>query len=338
MFRILNKKIVFYYAILLTAIVNLPRLLVNNQHFTESRMLPFDWAEWFCSILLSFLYVLIVFYLSDKKLFVFYSNKARKETLRIVVVNVGLWLLFVFIGAIISRLFIHSKMFPMNGYVLRFTALLLLSIIALRIMAINYQTQEKEKEIQALRLVNTQKDLSLLKSQLSPHFLFNAFSSLSGVIYENPEKAQKYVVQLSQYFRYSLENKNENISNLEEELKAVENYCGILQMRLEDGFQYKIHIDKTQLYKAHLPHISLQPLIENAVKHNIATANNPLLVDIFDEGNCLIVKNNMQKKPFPESGTGTGLSNLAERYQLLFKKEIEVSNDGNYFTIKLPLV
>ncbi|PZP45469.1 MAG: hypothetical protein DI598_13210 [Pseudopedobacter saltans] len=337
-FKILNGKVVFYYTVLLTAIVNLPRLLVNNQHLVENRMLPFSWSDWVFSAVISFLYVLTVFYFNEKKFAVFYSKSSKDERIFVILFNVGIWLLFVVIGATVSRLFIHSNSFPMNGYVLRFSALLLLTIIALRIMAINYHTQEKEKEIQDLRLANAQKDLSLLKSQLSPHFLFNALSSLSSSIYENPENAHKYVVQLSQYFRYSLENKNEDISNLGEELKAVENYCSLLQMRLENGFNCDIHISDKHLYNAKMPHISLQPLIENAVKHNIATTNNPLLVEIFDKDNNLIVKNNLQSKPYPEPGTGTGLSNLSERYRLLFKNEIEVYRDNDFFIVKLPLV
>lgn len=252
-------------------------------------------------------------------------------------VNILGWIVFIFLGASISHIFIKNHTFPFNGYILRFSILLFLSLLSVKVMAINYYTRDKERENEALRLANTQKDLALLKSQLNPHFLFNAFSSLSSIVNENPGKAQQYIVQLSQYFRYSLNNKDENITNLKEELSAMENFCGILSMRLENGFRFTYNISDPHVLLSKIPHISLQPLIENAVKHNIATKLHPLLIEIYDIEGYIVVKNNIQEKPFPELGTGTGLANLSERYRLLFKKQIEVLNDGLFFIVKLPI-
>ena len=107
-------------------------------------------------------------------------------------------------------------------------------------------------------------------------------------------------------------------------------------MRFEKGFKMEINIDETYL-KAKIPHLSLQLLLENAAKHNIATVRKPLKVEVFISDGVLIVQNNLQEIANPENSTGLGLSNLDERFKILLGKNIEIIKSDKYFTVKLPL-
>ena len=176
----------------------------------------------------------------------------------------------------------------------------------------------------------------MLKGQLNPHFLFNSLSSLSGIIRENPELAQHYVGQLSKVFRYSLQQSGANLVTLGDEINMLKSYGELLTMRFEKAFELVLNID-TPFFKAQIPHLSLQLLLENAAKHNIATIKKPLKVQVCINGGHLTVRNNLQEVINPEESTGIGLRNLNERYKILMGQEIEISKTGNEFIVKLPL-
>jgi len=176
----------------------------------------------------------------------------------------------------------------------------------------------------------------MLKGQLNPHFLFNSLSSLSGIIRENPELAQHYVGQLSKVFRYSLQQSGANLVTLGDEINMLKSYGELLTMRFEKAFELVLNID-TPFFKAQIPHLSLQLLLENAAKHNIATLKKPLKVQICINGGYLTVRNNLQEVINPEESTGIGLTNLNERYKILMGEEIEISKTKDEFIVKLPL-
>jgi len=208
--------------------------------------------------------------------------------------------------------------------------------ILVRIIHLLRQSKTKDKENERLQTAYLNAQLQLLKEELNPHFFFNALSSLSAIVREDPKLAQQYISHLSKTFRHTLNAEKKQIITLKEELAIFDSYIALMKMRLENGLIISIEIPEGLLNKK-LPYMSLQPLLENAVKHNAASVSNPLRVSISANGNYIIVQNNLQPVSFEEESTATGLANLNERFRILMKKEIEISKTDHHFAVKLPL-
>lgn len=192
-------------------------------------------------------------------------------------------------------------------------------------------TQQKDIAVKATASFET------LKNQLDPHFLFNSLNVLSSLIEENPKKAQEFTVALSKIYRYVLDQKDKNLISVEEELNFAKLYVSLLKMRFEDAiiinFQTNIDINDFRIVP-----LSLQLLLENAIKHNIISDQKPLQIDIFKEKNYLVVQNSFQKKQVFEKSTGIGLQNIIQRYNLVSNLEINIQQTEKHYIVKLPLI
>jgi len=241
-------------------------------------------------------------------------------------------------GIIQRRLFIHWQLIGVYwwGYLSRFFLSMLFTGIIIKLVLLLREGWAKDRENSQLKTAYLEAELSLLKDQVNPHFLFNSLSSLSGVVREDPEKAQRFISHLAKILRYALAHSDNHLVTLEEELEIVKSYEQVLKMRFEDAFLVGINVEANYL-TVKLPHLSLQPLVENAAKHNLVTLAKPLKVSIFTEGGNLVVTNNYQEIVNPESTTGTGLNNLNSRFRILMHKEIEIEKNQDSFTVKLPL-
>lgn len=332
----LNKKIILYSALFITAVVCFPQLLRQQSNSVRHILIPFNWDEWVLRVIVEFGFCITIFYVNKKHIHSFNTNLASFKNVPLLLSNIGLLLVFTFIGGGISRFLIQSKFFLLNGYLLRLAMTLLFILIEIKIISMLYYAAQKEKENEQLRSINTQMELEILKQQINPHFLFNTLSSLHAVIPENPAKAQHFVSHLSKMFRYSLSNKNQHLITLAEELEKLNSYTELMNMRMENSFQLINNIPE-KFHDIYLPPMSLLPLIENALKHNVARAENPLIVSMSIENDELIVANNLQPKAFPESSTGIGLTNLNERFRILLQTEISISKTDKFFIVKLPL-
>lgn len=173
-----------------------------------------------------------------------------------------------------------------------------------------------------------------LKNQVNPHFLFNSFNVLTNLVYEDQEKAVKFIKQLADVYRYVLDSREKEIVPLAEELKFLNAYVYLQQIRFGD----KLHIDVAlQGVVTTVAPLALQMLIENAVKHNVVSEESPLHIRIFAESGYIIIQNNMQKKSsLSEYSPGIGLENICKRYEFLSDKKVEVIKDNHLFTVKLP--
>lgn len=191
-------------------------------------------------------------------------------------------------------------------------------------------------ENEHLKNENLQIQLDSLKNQLNPHFLFNSLNTLSWLINDDKAKSQQYLQKLSQVLRYSLSMQEQSLVSLKEELTLVESYIFLLQIRFGENLQVTQNIHEA--HKFNIPPLSLQLLIENAIKHNVISSSKPLLLSIETnlENNTLMVSNSLNIKPNSE-GTGIGLVNLNERFKILVGKEIEIEQDA-HFTVILPLI
>jgi len=186
-----------------------------------------------------------------------------------------------------------------------------------------------------LKQQGVQNELAALKSQINPHFLFNSLNSLSSIVRENKE-ARTFVAKLSFMYRYILQSGEKDLVTLKEELKFLESYTHLIKTRYRDNFIIRINISP-KLFDKELPVLTLQLLVENAVKHNEISVNNPLVVNIFDENNYLIVENKINPKLTLVDKSGKGLSNIEKRYVLLKNEHILVDNTNNKFRVKLSL-
>ncbi|TVZ27611.1 hypothetical protein JM83_2661 [Gillisia sp. Hel_I_86] len=176
-----------------------------------------------------------------------------------------------------------------------------------------------------------------LKNQLDPHFLFNSLNVLTSLIEENPIAAQKFTTSLSKTYRYVLEQKNKDLVELSEEIKFAKTYINLLKMRFEDGINCSIPL-KLNLAEAKVVPLSLQLLLENAVKHNRVSPQQPLHIEIFEDKNELVVRNNLQEKEILGKGSKVGLINIQQRYGLLTRRIVQINKSKNYFEVRLPLL
>lgn len=196
--------------------------------------------------------------------------------------------------------------------------------------------QEVVIENQQLQAENILDQYEALKNQLNPHMLFNSLNTLRSLVREDQDKAQEYIQELSRVLRYTLQGNDSKSVFLKDEIEFVSAYIFLLKMRFEDNLSFDIGIDN-KYGNYYLPPMAVQMLIENAVKHNEISDKRPLNIRIYTEGEELIVTNPVQPKLTATTGTGIGLANLAKRYYLLYKREIQIS-ENEQFTIRIPLI
>ncbi len=198
--------------------------------------------------------------------------------------------------------------------------------------------EQKLLEAEQLKNITAQAELQLVKSQINPHFLFNNLNVLSALVMQNNKEANKFIEAFSQVYRYILNNQDKELVAVENELNFIEPYIFLLEKRFGNGL--KIRVEVPEKYNNHfiIP-ASLQMLIENAIKHNIATKINPLQILLHANGNNTIeVSNNLQLRAVVENSTEIGLKNIAKRYKLVSGKEVLVNKTDAEFKVTLPLL
>ena len=335
-----ERKIYFYSAFLITLMVNSAKLMALNSDGIIARYWQFNIGEYGYQFLYNMAFCLLLLYLNlsqGKFLSIFRENK---QYWRLYTFNI-----LVLVAAIILGSMVHSLLFGtpqltggrIRGYFARFLLSSIMIAVVIRLILLMRESRNKDLINEQLNSAYLKAQLQLLQEQLNPHFLFNTLSSLSAIVRENPNLAQNYILHLSKIFRYTLARSGNNMVSLEKELEHLKSYIQLVKMRLENAFQIHINISEDCINKQIL-HLSLQPLVENAVKHNKATLSNPLTVEIYEEDKWLIIRNNLQPSISDSEGTGLGLTNLNERYKLQFHKEIEIFQTKEYFIVKLPLL
>ena len=176
-----------------------------------------------------------------------------------------------------------------------------------------------------------------LKNQIDPHFLFNSLNVLSSLIEENPDNAQKFTTSLSKIYRYVLEQKDKELVSVSEELAFAKTYMNLLKMRFENSITYEVQGDYDNPEAKVVP-LSLQLLLENTIKHNVASEQKPLHIKIYIENNYLIVENNLQRKEVLQDRRGVGLQNIVNRYGLISERKVLIEETAACFKVKIPIL
>lgn len=193
----------------------------------------------------------------------------------------------------------------------------------------------EEKEM--LKRESLQAHLNALRTQVNPHFLFNNLNTLSSLIPENPKHAVDFVQQLSKVYRHILDVKDEKSILLKDEMEVLNAYTFLLKTRFGNNLDVHVDIPEAKLKNKIVP-LSLQILMENAIKHNIVSSDRPLHIHVFTDNGSLVLSNNLQIKNQINESTGIGLDNIRNRYKLLGDKEVKVTENGNSFTVSIPLI
>lgn len=186
-----------------------------------------------------------------------------------------------------------------------------------------------------LKRENIQSRFESLKSQVNPHFLFNSLNVLTELVYLNQDKAVDFIHQLSAVYRYVLENRENEVVALEEELSFLEKFFFLQKIRFQEGLEMEIEV---QSKDSQLPPMALQLLVENAIKHNVVSEEDPLHICIREKEGYLEVSNNLQLKQLHEASSGVGLANIRERYEYLTEKPVHITQTDHHFTVRLPLL
>lgn len=206
-----------------------------------------------------------------------------------------------------------------------------------------YRLAQKEKFMlleNKAQMLEKEKTLVMyenLKQQLNPHFLFNSLTSLNSLIESEPKAASEFLDSLSKTYRYILKSRDSETVSLIDEIKFAENYVKLQKTRFEKGFEVNIRVPEELNHRKIVP-VTLQNLIENAIKHNIIDEESPLVVNIFAEDDFLVVQNNLQKKKFVETSNRQGLSSMESLYHYLSNHPVEISETEQFFTVKIPLL
>lgn len=200
-----------------------------------------------------------------------------------------------------------------------------------------HQLRHSVEEAEKLKRESISAELSALKTQVNPHFLFNNLNTLTSLIPEDPKAAVDFVQQLSRLYRHILEVKDEAAIPLRDELGVMKAYAFLLQTRFGKNLDVSIDIPEEKLDKKIVP-LSLQILMENAIKHNVVSSSRPLKIDVSAANGRLVVSNNLQRKSQLSESTGIGLENIRNRYKLFGNGQVEVREDGSNFTVSIPLL
>lgn len=251
----------------------------------------------------------------------------------------GMLLLSVKITEMQQRWFSNGLPLQMNMTVLYVKDVVIVFLTFLFSMTIFLMKQNHNKvvEVQDLEIENLQNRYTALKSQTDPHFLFNSLNTLNGLIGEDDQRAREYVQQLAQVFRHSMRNKM--VVHLSEELDFAHSYLYLMCIRYFDCINVNFDIDPQYLDYYIIPS-ALQILLENAIKHNVATLKNPLSIDIRTTKDAIEVVNKLQRRELHtvDTSSGVGLENLMEQYRLIFNKDISIVATECDFMVSLPLV
>lgn len=327
-----------YWILILSGLLSFLALFLYLIEILTAKQ-PFTFIAFAKSIAISFPFMILIAWV-DYKLVSFINNSnwfPRHLIIRIVFEGVAISVLaalFVIFGNIPFRQenSIWEYLASMR-YGEAVVASILLNVFVVTVIEFFIQNRKNQE----LQQINSKMQYQQLKSQINPHFLFNSLHVLVSLINRDSERATDYTKKLSDVYRYVLTHDLEDTVSVGDELEFIRNYTEILQIRFGDGLKFVSDIKESDTHRR-VPPMSLQVLVENAVKHNAITQSEPLTIHITSESRNLIVTNNIIPRFKVEDSMGIGLENLKEKYHIIAGKTVLVEQNDKAFTVKLPLL
>ncbi|MGA0557515.1 sensor histidine kinase [Larkinella sp. VNQ87] len=326
----------------ITLLFALPRLALLSFASRGGRI-DFSWAEFGIRSLYSFLIAVLFLLVNLHPRWSGVSGlpKGINRHLMLGLVNAGLL-------AGIDSLFIrlHLSLFepPFNERLFRFffrismVLEVLLVVLVAYLFRLTFHNQQVRIANERLLKVNAETRYELLKNQVNPHFLFNSLNTVNALILHDPVAASRFVSHLSDVFRYTLTSRTVDLVTLEEEMQFMESYLAMLTGRYGEKVRFELAINPI-CHTSRLPPMALQMLVENAIKHNVASSRQPLRVRLATNiDHTLTVTNGLQVKKDPELSTGLGLANLNQRCLYLSGREIRIQKTADTFSVTVPLL
>jgi len=329
---------IFYVSVFISIILNFHRVVsgFNEINIILGYTWNFNIYELIFQILFQILFCYSIGFIFLKRLY--YVISGNLLNIRTILIFTLIVLAFWSLGSSL-QLIIFDNVISQNifykAYLIRITLSGVLMLLSVKFLYLNKQNNLKELENEKLKSSYLNSKLENLKDQINPHFLFNSFANLSALIDENQKTAKKYLSNLSDVFRYSLNNSNEQIVNLADELELLNSYIELYKIRIKDGLTLIVDLNDKE---KKILSMSLQPLLENVIKHNEISKEKPVTIELKQRGNLFSFKNNLNQRNKSVSENGIGLSNLNERYKILVGKEIDIQNTSSQFIVTLPLV
>lgn len=218
-----------------------------------------------------------------------------------------------------------------------FSTIIITLIITMFMTGRAFLLNWKQSAVDAERLQreSVEAQYNSLRSQVNPHFLFNSLNALTSLVYQDQDKAVKFIKQLSTVYRYVLDTRDKELVSLNEELDFLHSYLFLQQIRFGEKLKLNINVSGDGLVAP----LVLQMLVENAIKHNIISEDQPLAIRVYRENGMLIVENNLQKKSIPsDESTGAGLENIKRRYSFLTAIPVKVEDNSQAFKVSVPIL
>lgn len=237
---------------------------------------------------------------------------------------------------VIGAMTVTSNSYPL---IIEHIFILLTVLLTMLLLHLFDKKQEMKLEYEKIKVKQLQSSYNALMGQINPHFFFNSLNGLNSLIRAGEqEKTLEYLEGLSNVFRYILQSNHKTLVSLDEELQFVKAYTYLLGVRYEHKLFFSIQVEETYLRKK-LPILSLLPLIENAVKHNVISKRHPLQIQIYTKSdNWLVILNSIRPKMEETVGHGIGLKNLRERYRMLTGRNIQIANANGCFEVFLRIM
>jgi two-component system LytT family sensor kinase len=328
-FKISNKTI-WLSSLFLGVLTSVPQ--IADRHFNV--------YETVVNSSITFLFSLFVWYYNIITLPAYSSRDIAKGfSTRRLVKSLLLGISLMFLLAFLQQLLLSHLDFGPVMLMIEFRGILvnLTFYMFIHLLYQSYHNQQVSIELERTKTDNLGAQYELLKQQVNPHFLFNSLNTLKYMVESGDAHTVDFILKLSNFYRFTLENRKQDLLRLSEELEILNAYLFLLKARFEEGIDLSVKIDQAH-YSSLLPPFTLQLLVENCIKHNIVSLDHPLSIRLYSEDGFIIVENRVQLKRTPESSTGMGLENINQRYIHLLDKKIEIQAGETLFKIKLPVI
>jgi len=333
-------------AVLVGTCIFVTLMLVSyfNGHFEEGYDYAYLWKEYYSILAYS-----IIIYLANAYLFIYLLKRFNRNLFGpksfpiSISSTIGVTLVALFIARFLHWVVLEGmsveEFRSKQSWDYYWMAIVISAGVGAIFYAFFYYRYRQESKVKEQKIIagTASAKFDALKNQLDPHFLFNSLNVLTSLIEENPQQAQKFTTALSKVHRYVLEQKNNDLISVDEELQFAKTYVRLLKMRFEDSIVFDIP-DESQNPDAKIVPLSLQLLLENAVKHNMVTASKPLYIKVFEENGTLVVQNNLQEKQTVKKSSGVGLHNIQQRYGILTDRTVEIERTAATFRVRLPIL
>jgi len=325
-----SSKIIWFSSLFMGILASVPKIL--QLHITIEELM--------LDSFIAFVFSLLVWYTNIYNLPKFENGQVNDTFFnRRLVLSLCLGITFMIVLVGFHHLILPQYDFKAMALMYQFRAILInLTIyMLLNMMYQSHYNQQVTIELERTKSDNLGAQYELLKQQVNPHFLFNSLNTLKSMVEIGDEHSADFILKLSDFYRFTLENRKMDLILLAEEVEILNAYVYLLEARFEHGFVLHMNLNEVAL-KYYIPPFTLQLLIENCIKHNVVSLENPLVICIYIQGDYLVVENKLQLKKVPSPSTGVGLENINQRYLHLINKPIVVTKTTEFFKVSIPIV